>query len=102
MPIDANIERILARLYGLKKPISSIKKKIFFLAEQYVSKNQSSNLIQAFMDFGSSICKPRNPKCSICVIAKYCIANKMNLTDIFLKVRNLKLQSQKNILELML
>ena len=29
MPIDANIERILARLYGLKKPISSIKKKIF-------------------------------------------------------------------------
>ena len=27
MPIDANIERVLARLYGLTKPLPSIKKK---------------------------------------------------------------------------
>jgi len=95
MPIDANIERILSRLYGLKKNISSIKKKIFFLAEQYVSKNQSSNLIQAFMDYGSSICKPRNPKCNICVIAKYCITNKMNLIDTIPKNNKIQIAKRK-------
>ena len=47
------------------------------------------------MDYGSSICKPRNPKCSICVIAKYCIANKMNLTDNIPKSQKLKIAKPK-------
>ena len=32
------------------------------------SKNRSSDLIQALMDYGSKICLPRVPKCNICVI----------------------------------
>lgn len=85
MPVDANIERILARLYGLKKPIILIKKNISSLAESYISKKQSSNLIQAFMDYGSIICMPRNPKCNVCEIAKECVAYKKNLIHIIPK-----------------
>ena len=85
MPVEANIERIIARLYCLKKPIKKIKKNISFFATKFISKKQSSNLIQAFMDYGSIICTPRNPKCSFCVIAKHCIANKKNLVSLIPK-----------------
>lgn len=82
MPVDANIERILARLYGLKEPVILMKKKIFSLAESYISKKQSSNLIQAFMDYGSIICLPRNPKCNVCEIKNECVAYEKNLIHI--------------------
>ena len=62
MPVDANIKRILTRLYGLDQSINFINKKITSLSKFYASKKQSSNLIQAFMDYGSIICVPRNPK----------------------------------------
>ena len=85
MPVDANVERMITRLYGLNKPINTIKKQIRHLAELYISKKQSSNLIQAFMDYGSIICLPRQPECNICIIAKECTANKKNLTSIIPK-----------------
>ena len=47
------------------------------------------------MDFGSGICKPRNPKCKICVIAKYCTANKLNLTGSIPRRRKIKIVKPK-------
>ncbi len=85
MPIDANIKRMLARLYGLNRPINLISKRISFLSKFYISKKKSSNLIQAFMDYGSIICLPRNPRCSICIIAKECIAYQKKITNIIPK-----------------
>ena len=33
------------------------------------------------MDYGSSICKPRNPNCYICVLKKNCISFKKNIQN---------------------
>jgi A/G-specific adenine glycosylase len=74
MPLDANIERILARLYALNQPLIKVKKKLSEKAQLFLSKKYSSNLIQSFMDYGSIICTPRNPNCSICEIKKYCLS----------------------------
>ena len=82
MPLDANIERILARLYGLKLPIIKIKNDLKKKSNNFISKNSSSDLIQAFMDFGSLICTPRNPDCVNCLIQKNCNAFNYNLQDI--------------------
>ena len=78
MPIDANIERIIARLYNFNSPIITIKEELNNKAKFFISKNSSTNLIQAFMDYGSIICKPKNPNCSICVIKKKCLSYKNN------------------------
>jgi len=91
MPVDANIKRMLARLYGLDQSINLIHNKITSLSKFYESKKQSSNLIQAFMDYGSIICVPRNPKCDICIIARECIANQRKISNIIPK----KIKSQK-------
>ena len=79
MPLDANIERILVRLHAIEKPISKVKNKLKDISKKFISDKYSSNLIQSFMDYGSEICLPRNPKCNICGINKFCQSYKKNL-----------------------
>lgn len=82
MPQDANIERILSRIYGLKKPITKIKNELKSKSNLYISKKQSTKLIQAFMDYGSIICTPRNPNCNACFINIHCLAYNEDLQNI--------------------
>ncbi len=79
MPLDANIERILARLYALNQPLVKIKKQLLEKSNYFNSKNHSSKLIQSFMDYGSIICKPKIPKCHACMINEYCLSYKKNI-----------------------
>ena len=51
MPLDANIERILARLYALNQPLLKIKKQLLEKSNNFISKKHSSKLIQAFLSF---------------------------------------------------
>tara|TARA_B100000686_G_C16778132_1_gene969958 strand:+ start:1841 stop:2899 length:1059 start_codon:yes stop_codon:yes gene_type:complete len=92
MPIDTNIERIIARLYGYKFPLIKIKNQLIKKSNLFISKNSSTNLIQAFMDYGSIVCKPKSPNCEICVIKDKCVAYKKNIqNDIPLKlISNIK------------
>ena len=88
MPTDANIERILVRLFAINQPISKIKEKLKILANNFASNKSSSNLIQSFMDYGSSVCVPRNPKCDICTIINLCESHKNNLQSVLpLKIK---------------
>ncbi len=96
MPVDANIERIISRIYGLSKPIINIKYDILNCATKLISKKQTSNLIQAFMDYGSLICLPNKPKCNKCIISTQCIAFKKNITELIpLKKKKTKIKLQK-------
>ena len=96
MPLDANIERIFARLYALNQPLVKIKKQLQEQSQYFRSKKQSSNLIQSFMDYGSLICTPRNPNCSICLIQKYCMGHEKNLQNqIPIKLKKLKIKPKK-------
>ena len=85
MPVDTNIERIIARLHGITKSVVTAKKDIIVIAERYTSKKHSTKLIQAFMDYGSKICLPHNPNCYDCIISKHCIAKQKNFIHIIPK-----------------
>ena len=82
LPLDANIERILARLHCIKQPLIKNKNKLKKIASFYISKKSSTNLIQAFMDYGSLICLPRIPICDKCVIREHCKANRENVQNL--------------------
>ena len=81
MPLDTNIERILARIYGFQSPLIKIKKELKNKSNFFISKNSSTKLIQAFMDYGSLVCKPRDPNCINCLIKSKCISYKKNLQN---------------------
>ena len=82
MPLDANIERIISRLYGFQLPLKKIKVELTNKANALISKKFSNNLIQSFMDYGSLICTSRNPNCANCLIKSHCVAFKKNLQNI--------------------
>ena len=95
MPLEANIERILARIYGMKLPLNKIKGELKNKSNFFISKNHSTHLIQSFMDYGSIICKPRNPDCPNCLISSKCVSYKKDLQNIIpVKIQS-KLQKRK-------
>tara|TARA_Y100000590_G_C15658184_1_gene991502 strand:+ start:604 stop:1677 length:1074 start_codon:yes stop_codon:yes gene_type:complete len=80
--IDANVQRVVTRIYGLTSPVSEIRKQIESYAKNFVYKDRPGDMVQSLMDFGSIICKPQNPTCKKCFLNKRCVSFKKKLTNI--------------------
>jgi A/G-specific adenine glycosylase len=81
LAVDANLERVLARLYGLttvKGP--RLQKQILqlFLENQIVPERHVSfrALNEALMDLGRTMCQANRVACEICPLKKQCKAHK--------------------------
>ena len=74
--IDGNVNRVLARFFGIATAIDSTegKKQFSLLAQELLDKREPGLYNQAIMDFGATICKPQLPLCPDCVLNKYCTA----------------------------
>ena len=82
IPMDGNVERILKRVFYLKKE-KNIKKENLKRKKSFFGKsNRSSDYAQAIMEIGALICKPINPLCYDCPISNKCIAYKKKDFDI--------------------
>src|SRR5450432_56958 len=76
--VDGNVERVLARYFGISSPIGSAAGKKLYktIAEDLLDKKNPGIYNQAIMDFGATICKPKNPLCQLCTQSKNCQAFK--------------------------
>ncbi len=74
--IDGNLYRVLSRVFTDTMDIGSNGSFRHFsnLAERIMPINEPGEFNQALMDLGATICKPKNPSCSICPIALQCNA----------------------------
>lgn len=82
--VDGNVFRVLARVFGIHKPIDSAEGKKYFslLAEAVLDKKQPGLHNQAIMDFGAVVCKPAKPLCTTCAFRKYCFALNNNMVAV--------------------
>ncbi len=82
--VDGNVERVLARYFGISTPIdTSAGKKLYAsLAASLLYNPDPGQYNQAIMDFGAVICKPRNPLCPTCPLKKDCQAYGHGWTEI--------------------
>jgi A/G-specific adenine glycosylase len=78
--VDGNVERVLARYFGITTPVDTTAGKKFYigLAAALLDEKQAGTYNQAIMDFGAVICKPKNPLCKICIQKSDCTAYKTN------------------------
>jgi len=67
--MEANVKRILCRLYQLMTPSD---KELWKIAYDLVDKVNPFNYNQAMMDIGATICLPKNPTCEICPLQDIC------------------------------
>ena len=74
--IDANVERVVARLFAIKEPLPSARKAIRARADTITPGERAGDFAQAMMDLGSSICTARDPKCLLCPLADECKGRK--------------------------
>ena len=82
--LDANVRRILCRLFALQEPPRSrnADKKLWLWAEYLTPKQQVHDYTQAIMDLGALICTPQNPRCEQCPLASFCVAHRQNLVNL--------------------
>ena len=72
--VDANVERVVARLFKIEVPLPGSRKSIRERTEEVTPDKRSGDFAQAMMDLGSSICTSRDPKCLLCPLTQMCEA----------------------------
>lgn len=94
--VDGNVTRVLSRYFGDPTPIDSATGKNHFtqIANELLYKKNPGQYNQAIMDFGATICKPQNPLCLECVMAKQCVGYQSNIVEL-LPVKGKKLVKKK-------
>ncbi len=89
IPLDGNIERLLKRILNLKTEKEIKKKNLQNLKIFFGKSDRSSDYVQALMEIGALLCKPKNPYCRKCPITKNCLSFKRK--DFEIKKKNKKL-----------
>ncbi|OYW44209.1 MAG: A/G-specific adenine glycosylase [Sphingomonadales bacterium 32-68-7] len=70
--IDANVERVVARLFAIEEPLPAARKAIRAATEAIVPPARPGDFAQAMMDLGATVCTPRSPKCLLCPLSTHC------------------------------
>ena len=69
--VDSNVERVVARLFGLPAPTKSELREH---TSSITPNTGAGDFAQAMMDLGATICRPRSPLCGECPISRDCTA----------------------------
>ena len=86
IPLDGNVERILKRVFYLRKEDEISKEYLNSKIHFFGSSSRASDYAQAIMEIGALVCKPNNPLCIKCPISLNCISFKKN--DFTIKTKN--------------
>lgn len=80
--VDGNIERVVARLYAITRPMPGSKPMIRdYAAKLAQGVKRPGDYTQALMDLGATICTPRSPKCGICPLSDICAAREAGIQE---------------------
>ncbi len=70
--VDANVERVVARLFAVTEPLPGARKRIHACADSITPDARAGDFAQAMMDLGSAICTARSPCCPLCPLRADC------------------------------
>jgi len=97
--LDGNVIRVLCRLFAIERDPkdAKVREELWQLAGSLLPLSRlgrvprggfargrgvrAGEFNEALMELGALICTPRNPKCDVCPLAKYCEAKKHGLQD---------------------
>jgi A/G-specific adenine glycosylase len=70
--VDANVERVAARLFAIDTPLPGARKEIRAAADAVTPPVRAGDFAQAMMDLGSQICTSKAPRCLLCPVREHC------------------------------
>jgi len=80
--VDANAERVLARLFAVDEPLPKAKMRLRALCQTLVPEKRAGDFAQAMMDLGSLICTPKRPACARCPWSNACKARRLGIAAV--------------------
>ncbi len=83
VPIDGNVERVVARIFAIDQPLPAAKPAIAAgaarLGEDPAARASPPDFVQALFDLGATICTPTNPACALCPWTRDCLARQQGI-----------------------
>ena len=91
--VDGNVKRVFARILNKEESKINFEKFIQLNKKKLFTTQRNSDFVEALMEFGALICKPKNPKCGICKLNKAC---KYFISSNKIKTTKIKMIKNKN------
>jgi A/G-specific adenine glycosylase len=66
--VDGNVERVLQRLVGIDLAMPQM----WQYAQEFLASSRPGDFNQAMMELGATVCVPREPRCLMCPVEKWC------------------------------
>lgn len=83
VPVDGNVERVVARLVAEPAPLPAAKPRLAALAQGFLgqpaARARPGDFAQALFDLGAMLCTPRAPACVPCPWREGCAAARLRL-----------------------
>ncbi len=76
--IDGNVKRVFSRILNKEEKKIDFNKFIKKNKKKLFSTNRNADFVEALMEFGALVCKPKNPNCFACCLNKSCKYFKSN------------------------
>ncbi|MDZ4275253.1 MAG: A/G-specific adenine glycosylase [Erythrobacter sp.] len=70
--VDANVERVAARLFAIDDPLPGARKAIRAAADAITPQMRAGDFAQGMMDLGAQICTSKAPRCLLCPLRDVC------------------------------
>jgi A/G-specific adenine glycosylase len=72
--VDANVERVVARLCAIDTPLPAARPSIRAATGAITPQERAGDFAQGMMDLGATVCTVKAPRCLICPLAAPCLA----------------------------
>ncbi len=72
--VDANVERVVARLCAIGAPLPGARAAIRAATDAITPQERAGDFAQAMMDLGATVCTAKAPRCLVCPLAVPCLA----------------------------
>ena len=76
--IDGNVKRVFSRYLNKEKKKINFDKLILKNKKKLFNTNRNADFVEALMEFGALVCKPKDPNCITCCLNKSCKYFKSN------------------------
>ena len=70
--IDGNVKRVFSRVLNKNENKIDFNKLIMINRKNLFKIKRNSDFVEALMEFGALVCKPKEPECSNCIIKNTC------------------------------
>jgi A/G-specific adenine glycosylase len=81
VPVDGNVLRVMARLFGVETPLPAGIPELQKLAAGLSCADRPGHVAQALMDLGATVCRPRRPACLVCPWRPACRAHRAGTAE---------------------